>query len=95
MKMYFEKNNTRTGYSPIGRYKQVYFNADTTAYFKWNGRRVKLDDIPALTYPVMLDDEYGKIIVLGGYITLSNTCGLLVEIDTDYQAVRLWQEIEL
>ena len=93
-KLYFEKNNTRTGYRPIGRYKKVYFNNSFGApYFKWNGRRKYFDDIPRLTCPIMLEDNDEKTIVLGGYITLSNVCGVLVEIHPDGEMVRLWEEV--
>ena len=96
MRIYFEQNNKTRGYSPVGRYKKVYYNGACGApYFRWNGRRTYFDDIPRLAYPIMLENEDGKMIVLGGYITLTNTCGVLVEIHPDGEYMRLWQEIEM
>ena len=95
MEFYYEKGNTRTGYKTIGRYKKIYFNGKGEPYFMRGGKREKFDNIPRLTYPVMLEDKEGKLIVITGYIVLSNTCSLLVEIHPDGELVRLWREIEL
>ena len=75
----------------VGREKKVYFNG-FSAYFMWNGRRQKFDEIPRLSYPVMYEDENGKIATIGGYITISNCFGVLVEI-TENETIQLWEEI--
>ena len=95
MKMYFENNNTRMCYTPWGRYQKIYYNGKGEPYFMRGGRREKFDDIPRLSYPVMVEDADGKLIVIGGYIPISNTCSLLVEVHPDGEMVRLWREIEL
>ena len=95
MKMYFEKNNARTGYTPCGRYQKIYYNGNGEPYFLRGGRREKFDDMPRLYYPVMVEDADGKLIVISGYIPLSNTCCLFVEVHPDGEMVRLWREIEL
>ena len=80
----------------VGRMKKIYFGISETAspYFMWGGRRQSLDEIPALHYPVMYEDEAGKVGAIGGYITLCNWGGVLVEIDPNGEAVQLWEEIE-
>ena len=95
MTIHREKNNARTGYTPFGRYKKVFFNGKGEPYFLFNGRREKFENIPRLTYPVMVEDTDGKLIVIGGYIPVSNTVCLLVELHPDGEMVRLWREIEL
>lgn len=76
-----------------GREKRVYFNSNGDPYFVWGGRRQYFDDIPRLTYPVMYEDENGKLGAIGGYICLCNFGGVLVEL-LDGEAVQLWDEIQ-
>ena len=75
----------------IGRAKRIYFDTKGT-YFMWNGRRERLENISRLTYPIMYEDENGKIGVIGGYITICNVYGVLVELDTDREVIQLWEE---
>lgn len=75
-----------------GREKKVYYNGNGEPYFLWKGRREKFEEIPRLNYPVMYEDERGKLGVIGGYITLCNWGGVLVEI-LDGEAVQLWEEL--
>lgn len=91
MKVYTEKNGNK--YSPVGGYKKLYWT-DKGCYFLFRGRRVYMEDIPSLSYPVMVEDEEGKLIVIGGYMSICNTFGLLVEVDAvSSEAVRLWTEV--
>lgn len=92
MDTYFERNNNKRGYRPITRYLKVYFDKDI--YFRFRGRRVKFDDIPALSYPIMVDDTDGTLIVIGGYMPLTNYHSFLVELHPDGESVRLWEEVE-
>ena len=86
---------TKDGYMirKIGRSKKIYFNGNGEPYFLWNGNRQKFDNIPNLSYPVMYEDENGKLGVIGGYITISNVFGVLVELDDSSESVQLWEEI--
>lgn len=77
-----------------GRKKKVYFNAERP-YFVLNGHRQHLDEIALLSYPIMYEDENGKISPIGGYIALSNVFGLLVEVHANCESVQLWEEIEV
>ena len=76
-----------------GREKKIYLNMSGDPYFKWNGRCYRFDDISRLTYPVMYEDQDGKLGVIGGYICLCNWGGVLVEL-LDGEAVQLWDEIQ-
>jgi len=78
----------------VGRAKKIYFTNAGNAYFLWNGRRESFDNIPRLSYPIMYEDEAGKIGVIGGYITLCNFGGVLIELDENGEAVQLWEEVE-
>lgn len=85
---------TKDGYTirRIGREKKLYFGPNNI-YFLWNGRRYNLDDIPRLSYPIFYDDENGKTGTIGGYITISNVYGVLVEV-TENETIILYQELE-
>ena len=89
MKLY----NTTDGHKikKIGREKKIYFSENP--YFVWNGCRYHFDRISRLSYPIMYEDEAGKIAPIGGFIGLSNLCGMLVEL-IEGEAVQLWEEIE-
>lgn len=86
---------TKDGYMirKIGRSKKIYFNGSGEPYFLWNRCRQKFDDIPRLSYPVMYEDERGKLGAIGAYITISNVFGVLVELDDSGEAVQMWEEI--
>jgi len=75
----------------VGRQKKVYFGNERI-YFLWNGSRQFLDEIPRLSYPIIYEDENGKIAPIGGYITITNCFGVLVEI-TENETIQLWEEI--
>lgn len=77
----------------VGRAKKIFFDNAGNPYFKWNGRKQNFDDIPRLHYPIMYTDDNEKIGVIGGYITLCNVYGVLVEIDDNAEAVQLWEEM--
>lgn len=84
--------NTTDGHKikKIGREKKIYFSENP--YFVWNGRRQHLDEIPRLSYPILYEDENGKTGVIGGYITICNVYGVLIEL-LDGEAVQIWEEI--
>ena len=73
-----------------GRAKKIYLDAKG-AFFVWNGRRKRMENVPRLSYPIMYEDERGKLGVIGGYITLCNMGGVFVEIDPNGEAVQLWE----
>lgn len=74
----------------VGRKKKIYFT-DTDTYFMWNGRRQKLFEIPRLSYPIMYEDQDGKLGSIGGYITISNCFGVYVEVSADCETIQLWE----
>lgn len=74
----------------IGREKKIYFSENP--YFLWNGTRYHFDEIPRLSYPIMYENEAGRLADIGGYITISNCFGVLVEL-LEGEAVQLWEEL--
>ena len=88
-----KRYQTTDGYTITknGRAKRLYYNDYGRAYFMWNGRREYIDNVMRLSYPVMYDDN-GKIGVIGGYITITNCFGVLVEVDENCESVQLWNE---
>lgn len=90
MKSFLTNNNTKI--IKVGREKKLYFTENDT-YFLWCGHRQKLSEIPRLNYPVMYTDENDKLNYIGGYITISNCLGVLVQI-TENETVQLWTEKE-
>ena len=91
MREYTTTDNNRI--RKTGREKKIFFNRNGEAYFLWNGRMEKLENIMRLSYPIMYEDERGKLGVIGGYITISNTYGVLVELSECCETVQLWEEI--
>lgn len=89
MKIY----NTTDGHKikKVGREKKIYFSENP--YFVWNGRRRYFDSISCLTYPIMYEDDNGKTGVIGGYVTICNAYGVLIEL-LDGEAVQIWEEVE-
>lgn len=73
------------------REKKVYFTISGRPYFKWNNTRIYLDEVMRLTYPVMYEDEQGKLHDIGGYYSISNCYGYLVEV-LDGEAIQLYVE---
>lgn len=73
-----------------------YFEDDETKspylYFMWGRRKIALGEIERLTYPTFVEDEDGRLIVIGGCYTISNALGVLVEVDDSCECVRLWEE---
>ena len=94
MSIYYEKNNTTTGYKPVGSYKKIYYTNNGNPYFMRGGRREKLENIPRLSYPIMPEDENGRLIVIGGYMPLGYNA-LLVELHPDGEYIRLWEEVDI
>lgn len=89
---YYE-NGTGNGYRPVSRYIRIRFNNDTEAYFIYKGRREYINDWGNLSYPVMVEDTNGKLIVIGSYKPLCNWGGLLLEIHPDCEYIRIWEEV--
>ena len=92
MKLYKTKDNTTI--KRIGRDKQIYFTLSGKAYFIWNNRRIKLDEVMRLSYPVFFEDEKGYLRFCSGYIGISNCFGVLVELTNDDQSIQLYEEVE-
>ena len=93
MREYTTKDKTKI--RKIGRYKKIFFNNNGDPYFKWNGNRIYFDNsVLRLSYPIMYETENRYLGVIGGYITISNTISVLVEIDDVSEYVQLWEEVE-
>lgn len=94
--MIITENKTGNKFKTIGAWKQIFFTKSGSPYFMWNGHRQHLDNIPRLSYPIMYHVQHEGDIdgVIGGYITISNCYGVLVEIHETGEAVRLYEEIE-
>ena len=93
---YFETNNKKPNYKyyPLSRYIKIRFNASGNAYIIYNGKRIYLDNIMRLSYPIMLEDTDGKIIVLSGYDN-PGFCSRLFELDPNSEYMRIWSEKEI
>ena len=93
--MIITENKTGIRFSSIGTQKKVYFNSNGEPFFKWNNRRWYFNDIMTI-YPIFCHKENEGDIdyILGGYITLSNTYGVLICIDDGGETITLWNEIE-
>lgn len=73
------------------REKKIYFTLSGKPYFKWDGTRIYLDEVMCLSYPVMYEDEQGKLHDIGAYYSISNWYGYLVEL-LDGESVQLYIE---
>ena len=84
------------GYRPISRYIRIrYDSTGEEPYFIYNYRRIRLSSLDYLTYPEMVYDREGKIIVIGLYENLCNWGGRLYEIHPDGEYIRVWEEVSL
>lgn len=90
MKTY--KTNNNTIILKVGREKRINYTRGGDPYFNWRGRRVRFDTVLRSSYPTTYTDDDGRLGDIGGYITISNCCGVLVEI-IDGDAVQLWEEV--
>lgn len=63
-------------------------------YFMWDRCKVALGEVMQMVYPIFLEDENGKLIVIGGYYPVSNCLSVLIEIDDNCECVRVWKEEE-
>lgn len=94
MKTYTEKN-TKNKYRPVSRYIKIRFTVKIDSpYILFHGRRIKINDILSLTYPVILENKEGKLIILSGYMCLCNVYGWLFEIDDNGEYMRIWEQLE-
>lgn len=76
------------------REKKVFYTLSGRPYIRWNDTRVYLDiDVIRLSYPVMYEDEHGKLHDIGAYYSISNCYGFLVEV-LDGESVQLYTEDE-
>lgn len=66
----------------------------TYLYFMYGRMKIALGEVERLTYPIFVEDEDGKLITISGCYTISNTLGLLVEIDKSGEYVRIWKGVE-
>ena len=77
----------------IGRPRKIYFTQrDGRPYFIQFGRRVHLDEVQRFIYPMMYEDEHGKVGVISGYHTVTNWHGYSVEILDGGEAVQIFTE---
>ena len=76
----------------LGREKKLYCSSKGF-YFMWNGRRHYTDNILRLYDPMTYTDDNGKLGVIGGYITISNNYGVVVEL-TEWETIQLWEEVK-
>lgn len=76
----------------VGREKKIYMSE--RPYFMWGEKRQHLDEIPRLSYPIMYEDENGKISPIGGYCCITNCYGVLIELTADGEAVQIWEELD-
>ncbi len=93
--MIITENKTNNKYKSIGRAKQIYFNNNGEPYFRWNNRRIYLDNVIRVSYPIMCYKQYeGDVdyIISGVYSFGYN--GIYVSIDDNSAYVMLWDEIE-
>lgn len=88
------RTENKTIIEKLGREKSIFFNATGTAYFVWNGRRVRLDDVMRLSYPLFFEDEDGYKRFCCGYIGVTNCYGVLVELVNDDTSIQLYTEKE-
>lgn len=76
----------------IGRKKKLYIN--NRVYFKWNGRRYHLNNIMRMEYPIMFYRDDHTLDYCSGYMTISNTYGILVCIAESGEYVEIFEERE-
>lgn len=89
-------DNNRYTYKPISRYIKIrYTLKDSKAYIIFHGRRIHFDNILRLHYPVMFTGKDGKLTVLSGYYDITNNHCFLVEIDSNGEYARFYEEIEM
>ena len=69
----------------------IYPERKSICCFRHNGKLYALEQFLRLTYPVMLDDDNGTIII-GGYDGTNYYKPLLIEIHPDGECIRLWNE---
>lgn len=79
----------------VGRTKSIKYNQQGNPFFMWGGRRQHLDEVQRLSYPMMYEDEDGRLGVIGGVIGISNTMSVLVEVDEFGESVQLWEEVDV
>ena len=93
--MILTEKNTNNKYKTISRYIKIRYTRKTgKPYIIHYNRRIHIDDILRLDYPVYLEDKDGKLIILGGYICLCNVYGWLFEIDDNGEYIRIWEQLE-
>lgn len=93
-RMYPSVDSKERFYRPLSRYIRI--RLDSTGeepYFIFNYRRIRINSLDYLTYPEMVYDNDGKIIVIGMYETLCNWGGRLFEIHPDGEYIRVWEEV--
>lgn len=76
-------------------YFEDYETKASYLYFMWGRRKIALEEVERLSFPIFVEDEDGKLIVISGYYTISNALTVLIEIDDGVGCVRLWKELEV
>jgi hypothetical protein len=87
-KVYRNVTNPAVVFTPLSGYLKITSN-DRRDYFRYKGKRINLDWLDPISYPIMLKDEDGKLIVIGYY-----NAGLLFERHPDGEMIRVWSEQE-
>lgn len=93
-RIYRSVDSMDRGYRPISRYIRI--RLDSTGeepYFIFNNRRIRINSLEYLTWPEMVRDNDGKVIVIGMYETLCNWGARLFEIHPDGEYIRVWEEV--
>ena len=79
----------------ISRWIAIRFDRmDGNPYFIFHNRRISLDNVMRLTYPMFYREEDGEQAYISGYLPISNTYTQLVEVDPIGEYVRIWEEID-
>jgi hypothetical protein len=64
-------------------------------YFRHKGKLYALGQFYQLNYPIMIEDEEGKLIVIGSYDYTEYYKPYFLEVDEYCENVRLWEEVVL
>ena len=73
------------------------FNIDSGLfldYFVWNGRKWAIGQFLHLSYPMMWEDENGKICWISGYDSEDYYNPILIELDENCEMVRVYEEVK-
>jgi hypothetical protein len=69
------------------------YNDNYIDYFIYKGEKYALSQFTRLNYPIMWEDEEGKLNFLSGYDSTNYYNPLLIEIEEGGEAIRLYEEV--